>query len=76
MIFVIQSRKFNKEHILDPKNSLFTDNFRKLNLKINLKKAELIQSSMSESGKNIFVHHIGDIKGDICNTIKKIHVWY
>ena len=27
---------------------------------------------MSESGRNIFFHHIDDMKDDICNTIKKI----
>ena len=43
-----------------------------MNNEMKLKKTELILFSMSESSKNIFLHHIGHIQDDICASYKKI----
>ena len=42
------------------------------NSEMNFKKTRLIQFPMSESSKNIFLHHMGHIRDDICNSYKKI----
>jgi hypothetical protein len=38
-----------------------------------LKLAYLIQFSMPESSRNIFLLHSGHIRNDICNLYKKVH---
>ena len=86
MISVIQSRKFNQEQIIYEifhfwdhfwDVSQCQSNVRKMsespNLEMNLKMAELIQFSMSEDTRNMFLDHFGQIRDDICDTGKKIH---
>ena len=73
MIFIIIVRKFKQEQTLYKNVTLNNTSISENpNREMDLKEAQLIQFSMSQSTWIIVLHHIGCIRDDCFGSFKKI----